>query len=421
MTRCNKIKTLLLRRKCRSASLLILLILAAYSVYYLCSDHLSTAAFLELHKCPACYGVSYCDHLLEKRVIPKSWSGTGLSNLINVKNVFFARHSHRWVVLKKLGHDKELTTLDRKLCSLANKTTSSCEVNKLHLEPLFTTHLRSKKFLLELVTGISDLTRCPSKRLVDLILNRYSERYLVGQDVQKRWTPERIMVLLTTLAANPEPVIMQVFHQDNGWPFPRYYGACGRMVVEQYVGKSLGDYYVSPWRTRVGLAYQLFQIADLLTNNKGNWSLYWTDVSYDNIAVDPDGRVVVVDLENIIVVDKLKIIQDRPPEWDKVLTSTFDECIPNHNCLSFSPDSLCTRLVADHNYYAVCHGILSSYADDEGRPGGLLHSMPDIIKTTWGLDKLLDECAKPSSEQTSRLKIKDQLLTVLAELAGVNG
>ncbi|XP_013384861.1 deleted in autism protein 1 homolog [Lingula anatina] len=193
------------------------------------------------------------------------------------------------------------------------------------------------------------------------------------------------------------------------------------MVVEQYVGKSLGDYYLSPWRTRVGLAYQLFQIADLLTNNKGNWSLYWTDVSYDNIAVDPDGRVVVVDLENIIVVDKLKIIQDRPPEWDTVLTSTFDECIPNHNCLSFSPDNLCTRLVADHNYYAVCRGILSSYADDEGHPGGLLHSMPDIIKTTWGLDKLLDECAKPSSEQTSRLKIKDQLLTVLAELAGVNG
>ena len=47
-------------------------------------------------------------------------------------------------------------------------------------------------------------------------------------------------------------------------------------------------------------------IAEKLTS-KSEFALYLTDVNYDNFAVDHSGKVTVIDLENIIVVDKLGI------------------------------------------------------------------------------------------------------------------
>ena len=49
------------------------------------------------------------------------------------------------------------------------------------------------------------------------------------------------------------------------------------------------------------------QIAEKFTNNDQKFSLYFTDVCYDNFAVNSDGRVMIIDAENIIVVDKWQI------------------------------------------------------------------------------------------------------------------
>ena len=51
------------------------------------------------------------------------------------------------------------------------------------------------------------------------------------------------------------------------------------------------------------------KLADRLTDNSMQFSLYWSDVSYGNIAVDKQGYVRIVDAENIIVVDKWQIKQ----------------------------------------------------------------------------------------------------------------
>ena len=48
-------------------------------------------------------------------------------------------------------------------------------------------------------------------------------------------------------------------------------------------------------------------IANLLTESELGFAFYLTDVSYDNIAVNKDGKVIVIDLEDILVVDKAKI------------------------------------------------------------------------------------------------------------------
>lgn len=105
---------------------------------------------------------------------------------------------------------------------------------------------------------------------------------------------------------------LQSFPSDEGWPFAKYLGACGRMVAVNYVGEELWSYYNAPWEKRVDLARQLMDIAEQLTNNDFEFALYLLDVSFDNFAVGPrDGKVIVVDAENVLVADKRLIKQSE--------------------------------------------------------------------------------------------------------------
>lgn len=84
------------------------------------------------------------------------------------------------------------------------------------------------------------------------------------------------------------------------------------MVAVNYVGEELWSFYSAPWRKRVDLAKQLMDIAEQLTNNDFDFALYLLDVSFDNFAVGPrDGKVIVVDAENVVVVDKRLIRQSE--------------------------------------------------------------------------------------------------------------
>ncbi len=111
---------------------------------------------------------------------------------------------------------------------------------------------------------------------------------------------------------SPRVSSLQSFPSDEGWPFAKYLGACGRMVAVNYVGEELWSFYNAPWEKRVDLAKQLMDIAEQLTNNDFDFALYLLDVSFDNFAVGPrDGKVIVVDAENIIVADKRLIKQSK--------------------------------------------------------------------------------------------------------------
>jgi hypothetical protein len=58
---------------------------------------------------------------------------------------------------------------------------------------------------------------------------------------------------------------------------------------------------------QVKLAYQLLQIADMFVDNDSQFALYWTDLDPDNVMVDSSGQLLIVDVENIIVVDRWQI------------------------------------------------------------------------------------------------------------------
>lgn len=53
------------------------------------------------------------------------------------------------------------------------------------------------------------------------------------------------------------------------------------------------------------------KIADRLNNEGGQYALYWTDLNYENLVVDVVGKVTVIDLEDIIVVDREAIARSR--------------------------------------------------------------------------------------------------------------
>ena len=48
-------------------------------------------------------------------------------------------------------------------------------------------------------------------------------------------------------------------------------------------------------------------MAEMMTDHELGFALYWLDISYDNFAVNARGKVMYIDVENVIVVDKAKI------------------------------------------------------------------------------------------------------------------
>lgn len=119
-------------------------------------------------------------------------------------------------------------------------------------------------------------------------------------------------MFLVSVCASKAISLSQSFPSDEGWPFAKYLGACGRVVAVNYVGEELWSFYNAPWEKRVDLARQLMDIAEQLTNNDFDFALYLLDVSFDNFAVGPrDGKVIIVDAENVLVADKRLIKQSE--------------------------------------------------------------------------------------------------------------
>jgi len=74
--------------------------------------------------------------------------------------------------------------------------------------------------------------------------------------------------------------------------------------VEEYAGEMLTSYHNAPWLQRAYFAYQLLIAAHNFTDSHPYFGFYITDVSPDNIAVDAQGRLRFVDLENVVVLDR---------------------------------------------------------------------------------------------------------------------
>ncbi|XP_064455311.1 divergent protein kinase domain 2A-like [Ornithodoros turicata] len=382
-----------MRIPCRKKRFLLFIATVSFVYFFiLLTFHIdpSSSGFHEFTKCPACYGDGLCPNLSNLQLT--GWSRLSILRYLNVKNVFYGRLNGRKVVVKKLAHDSELLGTDTKLC----KRSGLSDVNVCNVAAAVETTLGESKdrvstlirFMNQFRTN-QDATTCPHPRFVEKVLDTVTRNAATLAARDNRLDP--VAVVAYTSAVNPEPLILQAFPRHEGWPFPTYLGSCGRLVVETDAGTPLSSYEGADWLTRVALAEQLLGIAQQLTDNPTGFALYLTDVSMDNFAVSETGTVTVVDVENVIVVDRFQLVQERKPGWNKRAQHLVDAC---HDCLSFDSAELCSHYTADHNYYAVCSGLLAPRAYYSLR-GGLLHSVPTDVNGRFGLSRILAACDLP--------------------------
>lgn len=69
------------------------LLRSAFPIYLNVADE----KFLEIRKCPACFGVCLCPAFLTGEIVPETWSRFKATQLLNSKNVYFARFKDKHV------------------------------------------------------------------------------------------------------------------------------------------------------------------------------------------------------------------------------------------------------------------------------------------------------------------------------------
>ncbi|XP_011862154.1 PREDICTED: deleted in autism protein 1 homolog, partial [Vollenhovia emeryi] len=256
----------------------------------------------------------------------------------------------------------------------------------------------------------SRLRLCPTLEHLDLFYDVHLNNKYIN--------PTQYLINLWTLASiNPEPLVLQILPAESGWPVLKYFGACGRIIIEEYIGLPLSDCYDKSWIQRAKIASSLLNAAYMFTFKNEKFGFYLTDISADNIAVDREDVAKFIDLENIIVVDKNISREDESKKWQKIHENTLRLDCPN--CFAFSAEDICNHHLSDHNYYAICQLLLNS-GNENAFPGGFLHGVPINIEQQYpDIEHLLRQCAVPNSTN-SRIffgqRLKTLLDTILREL-----
>lgn len=179
------------------------------------SDEIS---FLNLNKCPYCYGMDICDELLAANHFKKYqitfneakncffFNSYFFQKIFNVKNFWFGTEmfSGTELVFKKLAHDSELDSFDRteNFCLNEPNNNEFCMSSIVKLNRSIVNKKLNEKSLASISKRLGvQCTECFPQRLIDQLYSDTSRRssYLTQN-----------LMFLTTLKINPEPVVLQV-------------------------------------------------------------------------------------------------------------------------------------------------------------------------------------------------------------------
>jgi hypothetical protein len=305
----------------------------------------------------------------------------------------------RQVVAKTLAHAEEMNEFDANLC-LKMTGDRHCSIhetyNKLNTNHDQLKNAHGSKGYLSSWDGqlnLSEYFTCPSTRFKEKLIRLYDSDGDGLLSLEDHW------ILATTLQINPEPIILQLFPQEEGWPFPHYYGACGRVIIAENAGKPLKEYFNKGWEFRVWLAVQLLQIAFVLTSNNKGWTIYLTDIDPENFALSRDGQVFAIDVEHVVIIDTQEIKETENLE----VNFKSEDPICDHdnvNCATHSADAMCQGFEKDHNFIYTCKSMLGF-----SHHGRLLHNPPSKEKDA--IESLLRDCIYYNSSRPRRQATKE--------------
>ncbi|KAK1797838.1 hypothetical protein P4O66_008191, partial [Electrophorus voltai] len=361
--------------------------------------------FLGLDKCSVCVGTSICKKLLKEEIRFEKWLPPRLPPADRTSyEGTYTDDSESWrpVVLSRLvpPHLQELA--DRSICRSAGRKACSIEA-VLGATPRFQSWARSNLLQPGMVQGLATpMLRCPSQRLLDRIVRRYFEVADVGSAQMKHFASKDKLRLLYTLAVSQQPLIQQcsslvcereqmvnaykqlpsnlrcflatphvhsrgmtqMFPGTEGWPFPRYHGSCGRLVVWA-ASRPLTGLYASPLVRRADAAYQLLHTTQSLASNSLRFNLYYTRVSPTTFGITEDGRLSITDASNIGIIDLQDGFSNEDPQANH--TDVF-------SCLSGSCErpGPCTSVRLSQSFTLLCRHVLPELLlPGDVRPGGL--------------------------------------------------
>lgn len=95
---------------------------------------------------------------------------------------------------------------------------------------------------------------------------------------------------------------LQIFPEAEGWPFPKYLGSCGRLIVSTSTRPLKEFYSVSP-DVAADLALQLLAIIDSMMNNDLNYHFYFTHIDADTFGVFTNGYLFIRDASRLGITD----------------------------------------------------------------------------------------------------------------------
>ncbi|KAL3280622.1 hypothetical protein HHI36_003859 [Cryptolaemus montrouzieri] len=343
----------------------------------------------EISKCPLCYGTDMCETIKNLEIILDFSSLEKIfNNLFSVKNVFYGKYKNSGVVLKKLGQDEELVEV-----LTIVKTLSTSKYREFLRNSVIDTFHGDN-------SDVKNFYVCELET-AEFLLDYFHEK---GVTLEQIWTIKQV---------NVEPLLLRIFEHEKDWPVPKYYGACGRMIIESYCGSNLNHFESYSWRDRALIALRIINAAEDFTIAHELFSLYLTDISPDNIVVDDDLNVFFIDLENGI----LKMKNNDTRHYNKKHYHHHRSKDFEDESYIFSSNDICSHPLSDHNVYSVCKLILSSQAPWPMMKGGLLHSPTSGIRN-HDLFKYIELCVK-ADDKINRFAVMKVIVNILEELLNI--
>ncbi|XP_038238710.1 divergent protein kinase domain 2B isoform X1 [Dermochelys coriacea] len=297
--------------------------------------------FLGLDKCNACIGTSICKKFFKEEIRFDNW----LASHLKLPPDYFPSYSGnytddakswRLVEISRLTTKYQHDQADKRICVSLSKTKSCSIEHVLRKTERFQKWLKAKRLTPDLVQGLpSPMLRCPSQRLLDRIVRRYAEVPDAGSIYMGHLTDRDKLRLLYTLSVNAHPILLQIFPEAEGWPFPKYLGSCGRLIVTAST-RPLKEFYSSPPEVAADLALQLLSIVNSMRNNDMNYFFYFVHVDAGTFGIFNNGLLFIRDASTLGIIDKQEGLQmtDGQQEYKDIFSCLASDCqsaFPNCN------------------------------------------------------------------------------------------
>ncbi|XP_078583836.1 divergent protein kinase domain 2A-like [Branchiostoma floridae x Branchiostoma japonicum] len=384
-------------------------------------------SWAEKEKCPVCFGDT-CELLRRGNfttVRPesgRSWR-KGIVSTGKIGDV--------QVIAKTLSDAEAWRRYEKFICR-SSPHPKECNPSSFILNTLLVTDVALK---IPFLRGSWTISRAEKSALPLCLSARFLrevKKLFVGKETTEMTNGDviRRAFLTTSLLINEEAVLLRYFTKKSPtpWPFPKFYGACGRVIVVEHAGRTLDTFIDSPWKVRADIAVQLLQLVDTLRQMDPDWILFSLDVTFQNFAVDSRGRVRLIDFDDVLVIDRQTVVNhheqketcNEPCYMDFQKKLFFSDQYHCEDILKYTPmmyANVCARILSDLQKHPEWRkwGQIREYIDGQNvkwapTDRGLLHDAPDEIRGP--LEGALEQCVEethPGGRLNAVLKLQKVL------------